>query len=104
MVDGSVEVTCKLTNTGKRDGAQVVQLYVGKTGGIVERPEKELKQFKKVFLKAGESITIKMLLSKDAFTYYNIAAKSFLKDKGDYHIMLGFSSHDICVQKNVRIL
>ena len=104
MVDGSVEVTCKLTNTGKRDGAQVVQLYVGKTGGIVERPEKELKQFKKVFLKAGESITIKMLLSKDAFTYYNIAANSFLKDKGDYHIMLGFSSHDICVQKNVRIL
>ena len=47
MVDGSVEVTCKLNNTGKRDGAQVVQLYVGKTGGIVERPEKELKQFKK---------------------------------------------------------
>ncbi|MCS3283299.1 fibronectin type III-like domain-contianing protein [Bacteroides salyersiae] len=50
---------------------------LGKRGGIVERPEKELKQFKKVFLKAGESITIKMLLSKDAFTYYNIAAKSF---------------------------
>ncbi len=102
--DGSVEVTCKLTNTGKRDGAQVVQLYVGKEGGVVERPAKELKQFKKVFLKAGESAEVKMTLSKDAFTYYSIAAKGFLQDKGNYHIMAGFSSRDIRLQKDVRIL
>lgn len=103
LSDGSVEVTCKLTNTGKRAGAQVVQLYVGKEGGVVERPEKELKQFKKVFLNAGESATIKLVVSKDAFTYYDRAAKSFLLDKGDYHIMIGFSSRDIRSQKKMSI-
>lgn len=103
LPDGSVEVSCKLTNTGKRAGAQVVQLYLGKEGGVVERPGKELKQFKKVFLNAGESATIKLVVSKDAFTYYDRAAKSFLLDKGDYHIMIGFSSRDIRSQKKMSI-
>ena len=104
LADGSVEVTCKLSNTGKRDGAQVVQLYLGKEGGVVERPEKELKQFKKVFLKAGESATVKMMVTKDAFTYYDVAAKRFLQDKGNYNVMVGFSSRDIVSRGSVRIL
>ena len=104
LADGSVEVTCKLSNTGKRDGAQVVQLYLGKEGGIIERPEKELKQFEKVFLKAGESTTVKMVVAKDAFTYYDVAAKKFLQDKGGYTIMVGFSSRDIISRRSIRIL
>lgn len=101
--DGSVEVSCKLTNTGKRDGAQVVQAYVGRVGGIIERPEKELKKFEKVFLKAGESATVRMTLPKDAFTYYSTNAKDFVVDAGTYNIMLGFSSQDIKIQKPVQI-
>lgn len=101
--DGSVEVSCKLTNTGKRDGAQVVQAYVGRVGGIIERPEKELKKFEKVFLKAGESATVRMTLPKDAFTYYSTNAKDFVVDAGTYNIMLGFSSRDIKTQKPVQI-
>ncbi|WP_455585172.1 glycoside hydrolase family 3 C-terminal domain-containing protein [Bacteroides sp.] len=103
LVDGSVEVSCTLTNTGKRDGAQVVQLYIGKEKGIVERPEKELKQFKKVYLKAGESATVKMVVSKEAFTYYSIAAGKFVQDGGTYNVMLGFSSRDIRSRGSVRI-
>lgn len=101
LEDGSVEVSCTLTNTGKRDGAQVVQLYLGKNGGVVEHPEKELKQFKKVFLKAGESAVVKMLLPKEAFTYYSTAARKFLQDKGEYKVMLGFSSRDISHTKTL---
>ena len=101
--DGSVEVTCNLTNTGKREGAQVVQLYVGKVGGAVERPEKELKQFKKVVLPKGESASVKMTISKDAFTYYSVENKKFVTDSGTYNIMIGFSSRDIKAQKPILI-
>jgi Beta-glucosidase-related glycosidases len=103
-VSGTVTVTCRLSNTGKRDGAQVVQAYVGKTGqSVVERPEKELKNFRKIFLKAGQSATIDIKLQKDAFTYYDVNSKSFVKDAGTYNVMLGFSSRDIKLQKNITI-
>lgn len=101
--DGSVDVTCTLANTGKREGAQVIQLYVGKVGGEVERPEKELKKFKKIALKKGESTTVKMTIPKDAFTYYSVENKKFVKDPGTYNIMVGFSSRDIKVQKTIQV-
>lgn len=101
--DGSIDVTCTLANTGKREGAQVVQLYIGKVGGTVERPEKELKKFQKISLKAGESATVKMTIPKDAFTYYNVENKKFVKDAGTYNIMVGFSSRDIKVQKTIQV-
>lgn len=98
--DGTVNVSCRLANTGRRDGAQVVQAYVGKTGNSpVERPEKELRSFKKVFLKAGQSATVEMTLPKEAFMYFDTGSTSFVKDPGAYHIMLGFSSRDIKAQK-----
>lgn len=102
--DGTVKVTCKLTNTGKRDGAQVIQAYVGRDkSGIVDRPEKELKKFEKVFLKAGETKTVTMTLPKDALTYYSTIDKQFVTDPGIYNIMLGFSSRDIKGQKSIQI-
>ena len=102
--DGSVKVTCKLTNTGKRDGAQVVQTYVGRDkSGMVDRPEKELKKFQKVFLKAGETANVTMILPKDAFTYYSTIDKQFVTDTGTYNIMLGFSSRDIKEQKSIQV-
>ena len=102
--DGSVKVTCKLTNTGKRDGAQVIQAYVGRDkSGIVDRPEKELKKFEKVFLKTGETKTVTMTLPKDAFTYYSTIDKQFVTDPGIYNIMLGFSSREIKGQKSIQI-
>lgn len=102
--DGTVKVTCKLTNTGKRDGAQVIQAYVGRDkSGIVDRPEKELKKFEKVFLKTGETKTVTMTLPKDAFTYYSTIDKQFVTDPGIYNIMLGFSSREIKGQKSIQI-
>lgn len=93
--DGSVKVKCQLTNTGKRAGAQVVQAYVGKTSSQIERPEKELKEYKKVFLQPGESASVNFILPREAFTYYSTTAHDFVVEPGDYHVMLGFSSRDI---------
>ena len=62
-----------------------------------------MKKFEKVFLKAGESKTIKMTLPKDAFTYYSTNAKSFVTDVGTYNIMLGYSSRDIKAVKAIQI-
>ena len=101
--DGTVEVTCRLANTGKRDGAQVVQAYVGKTeSSPVERPEKELRKFEKVFLQAGESTTVKMTLPKESFMYFDVNSTQIVTDPGTYNIMLGFSSRDIKIQKNIQ--
>ena len=102
-VDGSINVECTLSNVGKRDGAQVVQAYVGKESLMIARPEKELKGFKKVFLKAGESTVVNIVLPKDAFTYYSTIAKDFVVEPGDYDIMLGFSSREIKMKNRVSI-
>ena len=101
--DGSVEVTCTLKNTGKRDGAQVIQAYVGRIGGQIERPEKELKKYEKVFLKAGESKAVTLTLPREAFTYYSTNAQGFIVDPGTYHVMLGFSSRDIKAAQTIDI-
>ncbi len=96
QADGSIEVSCTLSNTGSRDGAQVVQLYVGREGECpVERPVKELRDFAKVFLRAGESQQVTFTLKPDAFSYYDVNRHDFVYDAGQYNIMLGFSSRDI---------
>ena len=101
--DGTVEVTCRFANPGKRDGAQGIQAYVGKAeNSPVERPEKELRKFEKIFLKAGESTTVKMTLPKESFMYFNVNRTQFVTDPGIYNIMLGFSSRDIKAQKNIQ--
>ena len=101
--DGSVNLSCRLANTGKTPGSQVVQTYVGRKGGTIERPEKELKKFKKIFLNVGESTTINLTLPKSSFTYYDTNQKDFVIDAGDYTISLGFSSRDIKIQKSIQI-
>ncbi|MDU1890825.1 MAG: glycoside hydrolase family 3 C-terminal domain-containing protein [Dysgonomonas sp.] len=102
--DGNVTITCRLSNIGKRTGAQVVQTYIGKANSsAVERPEKELKKFEKVQLKSGESSTIKMVLPKESFTYYSTDKNKFVNDPGTYNVMLGFSSRDIKLQETIEI-
>lgn len=101
--DGSFNVECTLTNVGKRDGAQVVQAYVSGESKLVARPDKELKGFRKVFLKAGESAVVNMTLHKDAFSYYSTVLKDFVVEPGNYDIQLGFSSRDIKLKDTVLV-
>lgn len=98
------EVKMTLTNTGEVAGAEVVQLYVKPINTSVERPEKELKAFKKVFLQANESKEITFIIEKEAFQYYDIDIHDWKIDNGDYSILLGSSSKDIRqVVKHLKI-
>ena len=89
------EVSFTLTNTGDRDGAEVAQLYVHAENSRVYRPAKELKGFRKVFLKAGESKTVSIALDEMSFRYFNTVANRFEVDSGDYQILIGASVADI---------
>lgn len=88
-------ISCKVANTGDKDGAEVVQMYVGLTNAIVFRPEKELKGFKKVFLKAGESREVQIPFDDKTFRYWNTKTDRWEVEMGTYQIMIGASSADI---------
>ena len=89
------EASFTLKNTGKVDGAEVAQLYVHAVNLTVYRPNKELKGFAKVFLKAGESKTVTIPLDDKAFRYWNSVTNSFEIDGGAYEIQIGSSVEHI---------
>lgn len=88
-------VSFTLTNTGTRDGAEVAQMYVGLPGARVFRPDKELKGFAKVFLKAGESRKVTIPFDDKTFRYFNVATGKWETEEGKYRIMVGSSVADI---------
>jgi len=93
--EDSVEITVDVKNTGKREGKEVVQLYVCDVESSLVRPEKELKAFKKVALKPGETKTIHFSLGKDALSYYDPRRKQWIAEAGEFEILIGSSSRDI---------
>ena len=88
-------IKVSVTNTGDRDGAEVVQMYVGLPNAIVFRPEKELKGFVKVYLKAGESRQVRIPFDDKTFRYWNIKTGQWEIETGTYQIMVGASVADI---------
>lgn len=88
-------VTFNIKNTGKMDGAEVAQLYVKQEKLNLPRPEKELKGFEKVFLKAGEEKKISLTLNEDAFEYFNDVKNEWEMDPGVFDFIVGSSSRDI---------
>lgn len=91
----TASVSLALTNTGKRAGAETVQVYVKQNHCTLRRPEKELKGFEKVFLKPGETRHINITLQKDAFQYYNDLKHAWTLDPGAFTILCGSASDDI---------
>jgi beta-glucosidase len=93
---GGDELTAEitLTNTGKRDGAEVVQLYIRDLAGSVTRPVKELKGFEKVFLKAGESKIIQFKIASDMLKFYNYDLQ-YVCEPGDFEVMIGGNSEQV---------
>ena len=90
----AVEVAVPVTNTGARDGAEVVQLYVEPVNAKVERCVRELKGFDKVALGPGETRDAKITLTARDFAYYDVGAKRFRADAGVYRLRIGRSSRD----------
>lgn len=99
-----VEIMFTVKNTGKVDGAEVVELYVNDPVASLPRPPKELKAFSKVQLKAGESKEIKFTLNDNAFHFYNPDKKQWVVEPGEFNILIGSSSKDIRLKKKIAIL
>ena len=93
-LDGSVTATVTVTNTGKRDGAEVVQLYIRDLVGSITRPVKELKGFEKIFLKAGESKTVSFKITPELLRFYNYEMKHVV-EPGDFDVMIGSNSQAV---------
>lgn len=97
------DVIFTLTNTGDRDGAEVAQLYVHAETPSVYRPNRELKGFAKVFLRAGESREVTIRLDDKAFRYWNSQTNCFERDGGRYALQIGASVEDIRLSITVQI-
>ena len=91
--DGKVTLTVPVTNTGKREGTETVQVYV-KALDYPEAPIKSLKGFQKLSLKAGETATATITLDGEAFEYYDEAIDELSTRPGRYHILYGNSSQE----------
>ncbi|MCC8408460.1 beta-glucosidase BglX [Mucilaginibacter sp. UR6-1] len=89
-----LQASITLSNTGKYDGEETVQLYIRDMVGSVTRPVKELKGFRKLFLKAGESKTVTFNLSTDDLKFYDINMK-YTTEPGDFKLFIGTSSADV---------
>ena len=96
-------VTLTVTNTGKRAGAEIVQLYVAKPGAEVFRPAQELKGFAKVQLQPGESKTVTIPLDDKAFRYWNTKTDSWEVEGGSYELRVGASSTGIRLTAVVEV-
>ena len=96
-------VSADITNTGNCDGAEIVQLYIKNPVVYEIRPEKELRDFAKVFLKAGETKAVTFTLNARAFSYYETRIHDWYAESGDYEILLASSSRDIRLQDTVSI-
>lgn len=98
-----IEATVTITNTGKYDGEEVVQLYLRDKVGSIVRPVKELKDFKKIALKAGESKTIRFVIGKEKLSFYNQQLQ-WGAEPGDFELMIGASSADIRLKDSFELL
>ena len=92
--DGSVTAVVTVTNTGKRDGAEVVQLYIRDLVGSITRPVKELKGFEKIFLKAGESKTVSFKITPELLHFYDYDL-NYVAEPGDFDVMIGGNSQHV---------
>ena len=91
----SAEVAFDVTNTGKREGAEVAQIYVADKHSKIERPAKELKGFIKLNLKPGEKHRVTVELDKRALSYYDVDSKQWRADPGEFEVLIGSASDNI---------
>ncbi|MFZ5921047.1 MAG: glycoside hydrolase family 3 C-terminal domain-containing protein [Chloroflexota bacterium] len=98
-----LNVTMTVCNTGKVDGAEVVQVYVSAIDSPVFRPEKELKEFAKVFLKMGESKQVSFTLDARAFAIYDVDTGDWRVPEGVYKVWVGAPSREVQLEAEVKV-
>jgi len=98
-----LDVSVTITNTGKFDGEEIVQLYLRDKVGSIVRPVQELKDFKKIHLNSGESKTVKFTIGKEKLSFYNQQLQ-WVAEPGDFELMIGASSRDIRLKGNFELV
>jgi beta-glucosidase len=98
-----ITVSVSVTNSGKRDGEEVVQLYVKSIESAIPQPIKTLKAFQRIFLKAGETKTIALTLKANNLEYWNTTKQQFELEKGQVEIQVGSASDKILLTKKITI-
>lgn len=99
----TIEISIGISNIGDREGAEVVQVYVGKSNSKVERAQKELKAFKKVHLEQGEKATIELSIKCSDLAFYDESISEWNLEKGNYQIYVGNASNNILKKLKIDI-
>ena len=94
---GKLDASITVKNTGKRDGETVVQLYIQDETGSMIRPIKELKNFQKIMLKAGEQKVVHFTITEDDLKFYNTQLK-YVAEPGKFNVQIGLDSQDVTQQ------
>ncbi|MDE6162623.1 MAG: fibronectin type III-like domain-contianing protein, partial [Bacteroides sp.] len=96
--DGTIKASVKVTNTGKYDADEIVQLYIRDVVGSSTRPVKELKGFQKIFLEPGEMKIVRFKITPEMLRYYNYDLQ-LVAEPGDFEVMIGTNSRDVKTAK-----
>ena len=99
----AIDVTCRVTNTGARDGVETVQLYVSDPEASLARPKRELKAFAKVALAAGASSVVRLSLTARDLSYWSVQQGAWALEGGDFDIAVGASSRDLPLVTTVSV-
>lgn len=99
----AIKVSCAVKNTGNVNGAEVVQVYIGKPSSKVKRAIKELKGFHKINLTKGEENTVRISINVDKLAFYDESISNWNIEKGDYNIYVGNSSNNISKTLKIKI-
>ncbi|MGN0814811.1 MAG: glycoside hydrolase family 3 C-terminal domain-containing protein [Candidatus Coproplasma sp.] len=97
------KVSCEIENTGERDGAEIVQLYVKAPQGVF-KPIKELKGFAKVYLKSGESKRVEIAVRKSDLRYFNVQQNNWVLEGGEYQLQLCSDCQTVKLSQTVTIV
>lgn len=99
----SILVAVEITNTGKKDGEEVAQVYIRHLNSTVVRPLKELKAFQRTKINAGESRRLEIRIALNDLKYWNSELQQFVLEKNTIEVMIGASSEDIRLKGKIKI-
>jgi beta-glucosidase len=101
--EGGLRARVTVTNTGTRDGHEVVQLYASVPGSSVVRPDRELVAFDRVLVPAGGSVDVELGVARSDLAYWDTRVGGWVVESGDYVVEVGASSRDLRERATVRI-
>ncbi len=102
--DETIKVSFILKNTGMKDGAEAVQVYASQAHASVIRPAKELKAFKKVFLKTGESVTVELEIKVQDLAFFNEVTHAWSVEPGEFILRNAASSAEVKSNVSIKVL